>query len=65
MKIYISGSIYGGREKIETYKKLIDALENYGEVYDTDDCTFDYLWKQNNGNTLKYSLMIFALILLF
>ncbi len=38
---------------------------NYEKVYDTDECTFDYLWKQNNGNTLKYSLMIFALFLLF
>ena len=32
MKIYISGSIYGGREKIETYKKIIPALEEYAEV---------------------------------
>ncbi len=38
---------------------------HYERVYDTDECTFDYLWKQNNGNTLKYSLMIFALFLLF
>ena len=34
MKIYISGSIYGGTEKIETYQKLIPALEKYGEVLD-------------------------------
>ena len=34
MRIYISGSIYGGLEKIETYKVLIEALENYGEVLD-------------------------------
>lgn len=34
MKIYISGSIYGGREKVETYKKLISNLETYGEVFD-------------------------------
>ena len=32
MKIYVSGSIYGGLEKIDTYKVLIDALEEYGEV---------------------------------
>ena len=32
MKIYVSGSIYGGREKIETYKVIIEALEKYGEV---------------------------------
>lgn len=34
MRIYISGSIYGGLEKIETYKVLIEALEKYGEVLD-------------------------------
>ena len=34
MKIYISGSIYGGQEKIETYKILIKELEKYGIVYD-------------------------------
>jgi len=32
MKIYVSGSIYGGTEKIETYKILIKELEKYGEV---------------------------------
>ena len=34
MKIYVSGSIYGGTEKIETYKVLIQELEKYGEVLD-------------------------------
>ena len=29
MKIYVSGSIYGGTEKIETYKVLIQELEKY------------------------------------
>lgn len=32
MKIYVSGSIYGGLDKIDTYKKMINALEKYGEV---------------------------------
>ncbi len=32
MKIYVSGSMYGGQQKIDIYKKLIDKLENYGEV---------------------------------
>jgi nucleoside 2-deoxyribosyltransferase len=32
MKIYFSGSIYGGRQKLETYKKLIEELQKYGEV---------------------------------
>ena len=34
MKIYVSGSIYGGTQKIETYKMLIEELEKYGEVLD-------------------------------
>ncbi len=34
MKIYISGSVYGGTQKIETYKILIHELEKYGEVLD-------------------------------
>ena len=32
MKIYMSGSIYGGTQKIETYKILINNLEKYGEI---------------------------------
>jgi len=32
MKIYISGSIYGGTQKIDTYKILVKELEKYGEV---------------------------------
>lgn len=32
MKIYFSASIYGGRELINDYQKLILALKNYGEV---------------------------------
>lgn len=32
MKIYVSGSMYGGQQKIDTYKKLVDKLEEYGEV---------------------------------
>ena len=61
-------AIYEAYRYTRNKKKVNKAwfiYTHYGEVYDTDDCTFDYLWKQNNGNTLKYSLMIFALILLF
>lgn len=32
MKIYVSGSIYGGNQKIDTYKIMINELEKYGEV---------------------------------
>ena len=36
MKIYFSGSIYGGRQKLETYKKLVNELQKYGEVLDAE-----------------------------
>lgn len=32
MKIYLSGSMYGGTQKIETYKILVKELEKYGKV---------------------------------
>ncbi len=32
LNIYFSGSIYGGRQKIETYKKLVEELKKYGDV---------------------------------
>ena len=34
MKIYVSGSIYGGTQKIVIYKIMINELEKYGEVLD-------------------------------
>ena len=32
MKIYFAGSIRGGREKAEDYKKIIETVSEYGEV---------------------------------
>ncbi|MFR8145631.1 MAG: nucleoside 2-deoxyribosyltransferase [Clostridia bacterium] len=32
MNIYFSGSIYGGRQKLEAYKKLIKELSKFGKV---------------------------------
>ena len=32
MKIYFSGSIYGGRQKLETYQKLIQELQKKHQV---------------------------------
>ncbi len=46
MKIYISGSIYGGREKLETYKKMIPALEQFAEVVDKNIADDDVLKKE-------------------
>ena len=34
-------------------------------VEDADECAFDYMWKQNSSNSLKFSLMILVLALLF
>ncbi len=46
MKIYVSGSIYGGRQKIETYKVIVTALEDYGEVLDKQIIDKDVLKKE-------------------
>lgn len=50
MKIYVSGSIYGGRQKIETYKKMIEALELYGEVLDKQIIDENVLEKEKYQN---------------
>ena len=43
MKIYFSGSIYGGRQKLDTYKKLINELKKYGEVLNEEIADDDIL----------------------
>ncbi len=48
MKIYFSGSIYGGRQKLETYKKLVKELQKYGEVLDPEVAEDDVLIKEEN-----------------
>ena len=45
-KIYVSGSIYGGRKKIETYRVMIDVLELYGEVCDKQIIDEDVIKKE-------------------
>ena len=57
MNIYFSGSIYGGREKLEDYKKLIKELSKYGEVLNPEvadeghrtDRTYRSGWPQPQG----------------
>lgn len=46
MRIYVSGSIYGGRQKIETYRKIINALEKYGDVLDKQIVDEDVIKKE-------------------
>lgn len=41
MKIYFSGSIYGGRQKLDTYKKLVKELQKYGEILDAEGIVDD------------------------
>lgn len=36
MNIYFSGSIYGGRQKLEAYKKLVKELTKFGNVLDKE-----------------------------
>ena len=43
MKIYFSGSIYGGRQKLDTYKKLINELKKYGEVLNEEVASDDVI----------------------
>ena len=43
MNIYFSGSIYGGRQKLESYKKLIKELTKFGKVLDEEVADDDVL----------------------
>ena len=45
--------------------KLFFQYTNAPWVEDADECAFDYMWKQNSSNSLKFSLMILVLALLF
>lgn len=46
MKVYMSGSIYGGREKLETYKQIIKELEKYAEVINKNIADDEVLEKE-------------------
>ena len=49
-------------------KKINEAFYKYVYapfVQDADECAYDYMWKQNSSNSLKFSLMILVLALLF
>ena len=48
MKIYFSGSIYGGRQKLDTYKKLVKELQKYGEVLDPEVADENVLNREAN-----------------
>ena len=49
MKIYFSGSIYGGRQKADAYKKIVKKLKEYGEVL-TEEVADDEVLKTERGS---------------
>ena len=49
MKIYFSGSIYGGRQKADDYKKIVKKLKEYGEVL-TEEVADDEVLKTERGS---------------
>ena len=70
MNIYFSGSIYGGRQKLDTYKKLVKDLAKYGTVLNEEVADDNALVKEANVsdkdvfeslvNRLKQADLIFA-----
>ena len=48
MKIYFSGSIYGGRQKLQTYKILVKESQKYGEVLDSEVADSQVIEKEND-----------------
>ena len=63
MNIYFSGSIYGGRQKLESYKKLVKELAKFGNVLDEEvscnqfgsvkDPIKDMVWEKISGALYK------------
>ena len=61
-------AIYEAYRYTKNKKKINEAFFRYTHaawVADADECAFDYLWKHESANSLKFSLMIFILALLF
>ena len=56
MKIYVSGSIYGGTQKIDIYKIMINELEKYGEVLDKQIADI---------NTIENEKFVYMVIIIF
>ena len=48
MNIYFSGSIYGGRQKLNTKKKLVKELSKFGKVLDEEVADDNVLIKEEN-----------------
>ncbi len=50
MNIYFSGSIYGGRQKLDSYKKLVKKLKEIGNVLNEEVADDDVVEKEKNIN---------------
>ena len=60
--------IYEAYRYTKNKKKINEYFYQYthaGFVADADECAYDYIWKQNSSNSVKFSLMIIILALLF
>ena len=70
MKIYFSGSIYGGRQKLDAYQTLMKELKKYGEilneevadpkVIEKEEGVLDETIFENLENKLKIADLVFA-----
>ena len=61
-------AIYEAYRYTKNKKKINEAFFKYTHaafVQDADECAYDYIWKQSSSNSLKFSLMILILALLF
>ena len=45
--------------------KLFFNYTHYGWISDADECAFDYMWKNSNGNWIKVTLTLLFLGLIF
>ena len=45
--------------------KLFFTYTHYGWISDADECAFDYMWKNSNGNWIKVTLTLLFLGLIF
>ena len=67
-KIDEEDAIYEAYRYTKNKKKINEYFYQYVYapfVQDADECAYDYMWKQNSSNSLKFSLMILVLALLF
>ncbi len=67
-KIDEEDAIYEAYRYTKNKKKINELFYRYVYapfVQDADECAYDYMWKRNSSNSLKLSLIILVLALLF